>query len=323
MSKALTTTRSGKTQSYGFDRRIVRRLFNGLDVSTSTIKEYRQRIQPFLEYCKQHDLNSQTLVQYKRELSKKDGSTSTKNKYLTVARLFLRELHKEGFTPVDLSLNVRSFKQTKGHKRLGLTDEEIRRIGDHVTERAWIYQDYRLLAIVSLLTYHGLRQQEICNLRWGDIDFDNQTIGIRGKGRDDVEVVPLHKHCWTALQHYLPNANVPIMHYEKFPVFPSPTYSKHGQPISTRRLRQMIQEKVFEPLDINRTVHGFRHYYTTTLVDNSGGNLLMVMKQTRHKSLEVLQIYYDEHRIKKRMAMWHHAFPTFKFFEPLPTSVKF
>lgn len=49
---------------------------------------------------------------------------------------------------------------------------------------------------------------------------------------------------------------------------------------------------LFNELGINKTIYGFRHYFTTHLLKSFDVNT--VRKFTRHKSLNMLIIYNDE-----------------------------
>ena len=67
---------------------------------------------------------------------------------------------------------------------------------------------FRDSALIRLALYNGLRNSEIRQLNWQDINFEAKTITIRnGKGRKD-RVVPinsdLEKHLWDYLQSRLP-----------------------------------------------------------------------------------------------------------------------
>ena len=54
-----------------------------------------------------------------------DFSVSTKNKYLATAKIFLKELNRQGILPIDITQNIKTFNQNKKHKKDGLTHSEI------------------------------------------------------------------------------------------------------------------------------------------------------------------------------------------------------
>ena len=64
-------------------------VFDGLDISKQTRKEYKYRIRSFLTFIGLHGLNVNSFLEYKRLLATKDEmAISTKNKYLAAARIF-------------------------------------------------------------------------------------------------------------------------------------------------------------------------------------------------------------------------------------------
>ena len=66
-------------------------------------------------------------------------------------------------------------------------------------------------------------------------------------------------------------------------------------------------------LDISKTVHGFRHYFTTTLLKAYKGDLLGVARYTRHKSIEMLQVYDVSIKQKADLPRYYKAFEEVKF----------
>ena len=132
-------------------------IFDGLDVSENTRKEYSARIGLFLSYTSQHGFNTQSYLSYKRWLERRsEYAVSTKNKYLITARVFLKELTKRGMLPVDVTHNVKLFRQSKRHRKTGFTDGEIRLLGVKIQSLPNTPRNSRLRAMFSLLAFQGL-----------------------------------------------------------------------------------------------------------------------------------------------------------------------
>ena len=147
-------------------------IFNSLDISNNTKLEYLSRLPRFFQFASAQTINRDLLLRYKQYL--RDDNTlgiSSKNKYLTTARIALRELYRQGLTPVDLSVGVSSFQQNNKHKVNGLNEEEVSRICDYLREQDKSFKNIRLRAIISLLFFQGLRQVEVCRLNFDDIDI--------------------------------------------------------------------------------------------------------------------------------------------------------
>lgn len=279
------------------------RLFDLLDVTDTTRADYKARIGLFLDYTATHGLSRNSFLDFKRELAgRTDFSVATKNKYLGTARVFLKELNRLGHLPADITQNVKTFAQTKKHKRDGLTDEEIAVLTDKMRQLPQTPHTARLKAILSLLTLQGLRQVEIVRLDVGDLDFVAQTAFVRGKGADDKEPINLHPETIRALQDYVKTNRI-----GDGALFTSQSNNSRNRRLTTRALRGIVKEVLAE-LGINKTTHGFRHYFTTKLIEKYKGDLLEVAGYTRHKSLEMLQVYNDNIKRKADLPRFYEAF---------------
>lgn len=167
----------------------IRDLFNGLDINQNTQKDYEIRSSLFIDFLKLKGLNINTFLFYKRFLDGKSNfSVSTKAKYLTVAKVILKELNRLGYLPTDITSTIKDFKQNKKHKKNGISDEEMATMIGTVGKMTSNPNNLRLKAILSLLTFQGLRQIEITRLDVEDIDMTRKTALVLGKGRDDKEI---------------------------------------------------------------------------------------------------------------------------------------
>ena len=264
-------------------------IFDTLDIQPSTKSEYQKRILKFFRYMETQTITRDLLLAYKQHL--RDDNTlgiASKNKYLTTARIALREMYRQGLTPVDLSVGVSSFQQNIRHRVTGLTEEEVVKICNYLKEQDNSFKNARLRALLSLLLFQGLRQIEICRLDFNDIDLASGTINVLGKGRNDKEHIHLHKTTIKALRSYSRAS-----HAKYGPAFYSLNGRNKGQRLTTRGLRQIIQN-LFNELGIEKTVHGSRHFFTTELIKHYKSDLTTVARFTRHNSLEMLTVYNDE-----------------------------
>lgn len=265
-------------------------LMTHMDVSSGTISDYTSRLNPFIQYLLENGVNDDTLITYKRMLAADTSiKVSTKNKKLTVARLFLRGLYRRGIIPRDITLGVKGFQQSSKHKVSGLDNDDMQLLREWVSLNQYrTPATIRLTAILLLLTYHGLRQIELCRLRYEDIDFVGSRIFIQGKGRDDKEAIHLNSAVAQALRRYCETYNVS----SGYVFFSISNNRSKGAPLTTRGLRATVTH-LFNKLGIDRNVHGLRHYYVTKLIQEFPGELFMVRGFTRHRSLEQLAVYND------------------------------
>ena len=279
-------------------------VFDSMDITEATKQDYLARLPRFVLFAERVGVDRDLLLRYKQEL-RNDVTlgVSAKNKMLTTARIALRELYRQGKLSVDLSVGVKSFQQSNKHKIVGLNAEEVERICQHLQSLDNSLKSERLRAIVALLLFQGLRQIEVCRLDVKDIDLASNRIYIVGKGRVDSEPIHLHPETHKALTSYLRLSQV-----KYGALFTHLNRQSSGQRLSTRGLRQIFQ-CLLASLDIRRTTHGTRHFYTTELIKYFKFDLVTVSMFTRHNNLEMLQVYNDEIIDEKKSDEIVFAFP--------------
>lgn len=264
-------------------------IFDCIDVTENTRKEYLTRIKHFIHFVKLHGLNFNTYLEYKRYLSSIDMlSVSTKNKYLISAKIFIDGLNSLQRLPFQINTKVRGFKQSKLHKKDGLCDEDISKIVEYCSTLESTLQNLRLKSILSLLIFQGLRQVEITRLNVADINLKDKTAFIIGKGQDDKELIHLHPSTVKALKTYLQKYKI-----RDGALFRSESNFSSGSRLTTKSIREIIK-KVLNELDIDGSTHSFRHFFITKLIKSYKGELLTVSKYSRHRSIQMLEVYNDE-----------------------------
>ena len=306
--KQLTITNDGQALTIADPREKAERVFDLLDVSEATRKDYKYRIGLFLDFTTDKGFNRNSFLEFKRALAERtDLAVATKNKYLATAKIFLKEANRQGALPADITQNIKTFSQNKKHKRDGLNDEEIKKLTDAIQILPDTKQNARLKAVLGLLVFQGLRQVEITRLDVKDIDFISKTAFIQGKGQDDKEPINLHPEAIKALQGYLRGNRI-----ADGALFTSQSNNHRNKRLTTRAIRNAVKETL-KGLGIDKTTHGFRHYFTTTLIKTYKGDLLEVAQYTRHKSLEMLQVYNDNINRKADLPRFYKAFSGVKF----------
>ena len=264
-------------------------VFGALDVTDATRNEYQVRITHFIRYAETHGINRNSYLDYKRYLANIDTfSVSTKNKYLIAAKIFLDGLHRLNLIPQKITDHVRGFTQSRLHRKEGLQDADIGKLQRYCSDLPSTPQNLRLRALVALFLFQGLRQIEVVRLDVGDIDLRNKTAFIRGKGRDDKEPIHLHPSTVRVLREYLN-----CYRFRSGALFRSDSNHCRGERLTTKSVREIIK-RVFAELEIDGSVHGFRHFFITKLIKSYKGELLMVSKYSRHRSIQMLEVYNDE-----------------------------
>jgi integrase len=185
-----------------------------------------------------------------------------------------------------------------------LNEQEVEKLCQHLRELPDTFKTVRLRAIVALLLLQGLRTVEICRLDVADVDIANGRLQVLGKGRDDKEHIFLHPQTVKALRTYQRSSQ---MRDETLPLFTSLWGKTKDSRLTTRGLRHIVKELLAE-LSIEKSVHGFRHTFVTTLVKSYKSDLLRVAKYSRHRSVETLQVYNDSLIDKQDLAKYYGSF---------------
>ena len=280
------------------DLSIIGKVFERLDVSETTRLQYQRSVLPFVQWIGKRPIHNNVLLDWKRHLeSRTDIGTGTKNKYLTVSRVFLRELHRSGIIP-SLNQEIKTFRITKVHKRLPMTDEDVQNV--------WSYLDgnsveSRTRVIFGLMYFQGLRRIEISRLSVDDFSREDRTLLVWGKGRDDKELVDLHPRMVTILVDYLKEENLK----SGSPLFPSVRLGI-VKPLSSNMIWR-LGNSVHKTLGIHKNLHSYRKVFTSKLIE-AGLNLLEVRQYTRHRDVTQLQIYYDRIDKKRTLSTYYETF---------------
>lgn len=168
---------------------------------------------------------------------------------------------------------------------------------DNQTDR-WIA--FRDAALIITLADTGMRVHEACNLRRGDLDWNEYKAIIIGKG-DKQAVVRFSSRSIAAIKKYL-ELRSELDGSSGRPLGSLPIFARHDRgagkkvlPISTTTARNIIKQRVKENLGEEAaraiTPHSFRHYFVTNVLIGSGGNLKLAQELARHKNIQVTQRY--------------------------------
>jgi len=249
------------------------RVLDQVDISNGTRRTYRYGVRDFTSWNVDGTLDQSTLVRYKNYLrDRTDLTTGTKNLYLSGVRTVVRTLYTLGVLERDTGKGLKGFKITRCHKSGPITDDQVEKTFRVVREM----KDKRLFLLFSLLYLQGLRQKECLTLRIEDFEPDTKSLWIVGRE--------------TGLKSgYL---------------FWS-RKNKSGH-MTSQNLNWLIR-KVHGEVGITNTGHSWRKVFVSKLID-SGMDLLTVSSFSRHKSIEMLKVYYDRLDREKKLPKYYEVF---------------
>ena len=144
----------------------------------------------------------------------------------------------------------------------------------------------RDMAVLETIYSCGLRISELCGLVAQDIDWNEQLVRVRGKGKKE-RLVPIGEPALAAIKNY----------WNLLPQIPrgvSPVFCaglKKLKPVSPRSLQLRLKKYlVLACLDPRLTPHKLRHSYATHLLD-AGADLRSVQELLGHAHLVTTQAY--------------------------------
>ena len=154
-------------------------------------------------------------------------------------------------------------------------------------------------AFLIVLADTGLRVHEACNLRRGDIDWNEGRAVIIGKGNKQA-VIRFSIRSMDALKDYLKYRSK-LDGSTGRPLSALPLFARHDKgagnkikvmtPTTGRNIVDQIARQVLGEESKGRiTPHSFRHYFVTTVL-RASGNLKLAQELARHANISVTQRY--------------------------------
>ena len=158
---------------------------------------------------------------------------------------------------------------------------------------------YRDRAFLLTLADTGFRVHEVCNLRRGDIDWNDQRAIIIGKGNKQA-VVRFTSRSLLTIKDYL-SYRAALDGKSGKQLSSLPLFARHdkgaGKKVKSMTPttgRNIVKERVAQFLgkeEVGKiTPHSFRHYFVTSVLRGSG-NLRYAQELARHKNIQVTQRY--------------------------------
>jgi integrase len=149
----------------------------------------------------------------------------------------------------------------------------------------------RDFALLSLLYGTGLRSQEAVNLRLNQIDFENETVTIIGKGDDERRVWAV-KGVIAALQRWL-EYHTPVdgVMFPAFaPMTDEPAKNRVNIPMSYQALYDMVRARALAAGVSVPSPHSFRHSFATLTYAHTE-DIFAVQLQLGHKDRKTTEGY--------------------------------
>lgn len=207
------------------------------------------------------------------------------NKQVECIRCFLEYLYRQGLVRPQLLQAFEYVKQPRVLPNSILTHAEMRALLESIpTDTSEGYRDRTLF---ELLYSSGIRAGEILGIQLTDLDLENQTVLVTGKGNKQ-RVVPIGNTATLFLTSYLAAVR-PALEYN--PQQQALFLDDTGQKMPYHTLRRILNHYTENAhLQTRVTLHTFRRSCTTEMV-RAGANLYHIKEMLGHETLDTLKHY--------------------------------
>lgn len=155
---------------------------------------------------------------------------------------------------------------------------------------------FRNVTIICLLFSTGIRISELCNIKLKDINLQEKSLKIIGKGSKErilyigsLDVIQL---CQTYINLYRDNIDYEFLFLNKF-----------NKPLSEQAVRILLNNIEKElSLQVHVTPHMFRHTFATILLEK-GVDIRYIQSILGHSSISTTQIYTHVTYFKQKKIM--------------------
>ncbi|MEK4030772.1 tyrosine-type recombinase/integrase [Pseudobacillus sp. FSL P4-0506] len=265
------------------------------NVSPTTMETYRILLKQFEEFCIENelvnvqDITQNTIKKYILHYQKKGNNAGTTNTKLQRIKAFFNYMVE---CEVIKESPAKKIQRAKEDVRIDVfTDYHIKQMLNYyrrIKQREKSFFAYRDYTIIVTLLSTGLRLSELCNLKWSDIDFQQQTLNVFGKNRRR-ETIPITERLVKELSAYKVYVeghfkNRTISEY----VFTN-SLNKFLTPNAVQNIFKRLA-KIMNFREVRLSSHTFRHTFCQRCIQ-SGMSVFAVQRMMRHSSVAVTERY--------------------------------
>ena len=227
---------------------------------------------------------------YIAQLRKKNLKTSSVNRKISTLKNYLKFLHTEKI--ID-QIDFQEFESLSSVKKIpkAISKSQMEQIFEDLKKSKQTNAGLYIL-ILKLIYLSGLRISEALNLKWSDINHQDNSIYVYGKGSKERKVF--------IINDYLTQ----LKNLEKNNQF---VFTINKKRISTRSINKFLQNCYDNSLIKNKlSSHIFRHSFATTMLENNA-DIRHIQKLLGHSSITTTEIYTKVAKsMKKRVLDSYH-----------------
>ena len=260
-----------------------------MNYSSHTCLNYQIDLEEYNEFLKSNNyiynnMDYKKCTNYLLYLNDKSYKKTSISRKLSSLRSFYKYLVLNNYCDSNPFLLVSSPKKEKRIPKYinynGI--EEIFNVPNIKTK-----EGQREKLILEVLYGAGVRVSELVNIKLKDIDYNNKTILIFGKGSKE-RLVSFGEPCLDIIKLFIKEGRKQYLNDRESDYL---IVGVNEEKLTTRRIEQIIDDLIKKTsLKINVTPHMFRHTFASHLLDN-GAELIAVQELLGHESLSSTEIY--------------------------------
>ena len=268
-----------------------------------TLKAYRIDLSQFRQTISTNtltDITSPMLENYISKLHKKYKPKTVKRKIASIKALFHYFEYREIIESNPFNKILIKFREPTTLPKtipLNIVEAILSVIYMQKDTAKTLYQKRNALrdaATIELLFATGIRISELCSLQIDDVNLDDGTILIFGKGSKERRLQIGNNDVIDVLKEYRLNFSDEIKNCGDF------FANQSGHSLSDQVVRRMINKYTsLASVSLHITPHMFRHTFATSLLD-ADVDIRYIQEMLGHSSINITEIYTHVTTAKQR-----------------------
>ena len=254
-------------------------------LSENTINSYKNDLDCFKDFFKKDltKINLDDMHKYLDHLNKENKKATTVAHNITVINSFYSFLINENIIATNPCTNIISPKLAKKLPNY-LTEEEVDKLLNIPLKTAY---DYRNKAMLELLYATGIRVSELINLKFVNLELQDDFIRVMGKGSKE-RIIPMSNISKKYLIEYIEIYRKTLLKSKDSEYL---FINNQGNVISRVGFFKIIKKLCLENnISKNVSPNILRHSFATHLLAH-GADLRVIQELLGHSDISTTQIY--------------------------------
>ena len=266
-------------------------LISEKNLSRNSVNNYLVDLDQFFfsENTKVSNLNDK-IRSYVTNLRKKNLKISSINRKISTLKNFLKFLHTE---KIIQQIDFQEFESLSNVKKIpkAMSKQQMEQTFIYLYNSKQTNKELYIL-VLKLIYLSGLRISEALNLKWSDINHQDNSIYVYGKGSKERKVFIIKDF----LDH--------LKNLDKKNQF---VFVLNNKKIAARSVNKFLENCYNNSIiKYKLSSHVFRHSFATTMLENNA-DIRHIQKLLGHSSISTTEIYTKVAKsLKKRVLDSYH-----------------